>query len=485
MLAMVDWAEPTFDVDDADGVARTRSRSHHKVFLGLLGVSAAALAGVAPAAAQDAWPAEKVGKAVNLTHIEGRLENDFHFDLSGAVWNPVTRTLWVCRNGPELRTSKFWAVVEQGADSFEIDYRDGNRGEWTSFGDVEGITQADFTEDVVYLVIEGDVSLPNEKERIEEYDVSTYGIAILENEWDLTMIRDLPPTGNDGPEGITFVPDAFLAAAGFVDSNGLPYTSTLGMGGLMFVGHQNGGHIYVLDLDRTAEGSTFRGTSGYAFVGKYETSFNETAGLEFDRSTGLLYVWHDASHDILETLDLTSSEVAGRSERRFNTVGLFDGPNDMNVKNEGIALMPQQDCVGDNRSFFMTVDDGNFDSLFWYRKFTDGCPPPICVILALDAAPGEPLLTIGAGACPPSGTLARAIDLIRGDLAGVSAVGSTIDLGPVVPIACGATDETYLVDDPTPVPGGVFFYLAREADFSAYGLSSDSSPRLAGHGDCN
>ena len=307
-----------------------------------------------PAAhAQAPWPAEPLGAATNLTPIEGPGANDFHDDLSGAFWNPQTRTLWLVRNGPG-GNSKLWAAVEDGLGSFEIDQRAGARGEWTSFGDLEGVTQADLGEDTVYLMIEG-------QERIKEYDVSSYGVATLVNDWNTSV--HLPRSGGKGAEGITFVPDAHLNAAGFVDSTGALYTSTQGMGGLMFVGHQNGGSIFVFDLDRN--------TGGFVFVGEYGTGHADTSGLEFDRSTGLLYAYHDAGIDRLSVIDLTSSPIAGQSRRLFTTVALFDGPAAEN--NEGIAVMAVADCQNEQRGFFLTTDDGGPNSLRWYQAFSHGC----------------------------------------------------------------------------------------------------------------
>ncbi len=317
----------------------------------------AGLLAALPAAANEPWPAEPVASATNLTAVEGPEPNDFHSDMSGAVWNPTTRRLWVCRNGPGASASKFWALVEDGAGGFQVDTRDGLRGEWTGFGDLEGIAQADFGELTVYLLIEGE-------ESVKEYDVSTYGTAILRNVWNLRSY--LPLNGGSGAEAITFVPDAALAAGGFVDQYGQPYTSRNGMGGLMFVGHQTGGHVYVFDLNRAA------GTFDY--VGEYATGFSETAGAEFDRSTGYLYLWHDDYHDILEKLALSSQPVSGQSYRRLDTVQVFDGPDHRN--NEGIAVAAIGDCVNGQRSFFMTVDDGGASSLMWYRQFANGCPPP-------------------------------------------------------------------------------------------------------------
>jgi hypothetical protein len=254
----------------------------------------------------------------------------------------------------QAATQRCGAVVEDGAGSFEIDQRGGARGEWTSFGDLEGVTQADLGEDRVFLMIEGE-------ERIKEYDVASYGTAILVNDWDTS--GHLPRSGGSGAEGITFVPDAHLSVAGFVDSAGVLYTSTQGMGGLMFVGHQNGGSVFVFDLNRD-DGS-------FIFVGEYRTGQSETSGLEFDRSTGFLYAYHDAGIDVLSVIDLTSSPINGDSRRLFNTVASFDGP--ANENNEGIAVVSAADCEAEERSFFLTTDDGEEDSLRWYRSFSHGC----------------------------------------------------------------------------------------------------------------
>lgn len=320
---------------------------------GWLMLGLASLVFATPVAAQELWPAEAFGSSENLTAIEGPGENDFHSDLSAAVWNPVTRTLWLGRNGPGGTNSKLWAVAEDGDGSFEIASKDGNRGEWTNFGDLEGVTQADFSEEVVYLMIEGE-------ERIKEYDVSTYGTAILNNNWNTRNF--LPRNGGSGAEGITFVPDSALSSAGFVDQNGDLYTSTQGMGGLMFVGHQNGGAVFVFDLNR--------GTEGFVFVGEYLTGQADTSGLEFDRSTGRLYMYHDRGIDILSVSDMASTPVSGQV-RQLNILQSYNGPTPQN--NEGIAVFPADECVGGERSFFLTIDDGGDTSLSWYKQFTDGC----------------------------------------------------------------------------------------------------------------
>ncbi len=325
---------------------------------------------------RDPWPAEAETSASNLTSVEGSPPNDFYDDLSAAVWNPFTRRLWLGRNGPGSN-SKVWALVENGVGGFQVDTRDGKRAEWTGFADLEGITQASLHDDVVYM-------LQEDEQRIQEWDLSTYGNKVLKKQWDLSA--DLPIVSAESGEGITFVPDNFLTQVGFVDQNGLPYQSSQGMGGLMFVGREDGGGgLFAFDLDRD--------TQSYVFVGEYRifrfddpiaypTPFYEASGLEFDRSSGLLYVWHGpgAPEEVALTVhDLRSTAVAGQSYRLLNTVQAFDGPSVQNY--ESFAVLSNADCVAGDRSSFSTIDDGGATSLLLYSNFPCAVPEPSVILL--------------------------------------------------------------------------------------------------------
>ncbi|HJQ98446.1 MAG TPA: hypothetical protein VJ826_09030 [Candidatus Polarisedimenticolaceae bacterium] len=311
------------------------------------------LALIRPAAA-DPWPAEAYTSAVNLTLIEGPAPNDFYEDLSGAFWNAKAKRLWVCRNGPTGTTSKIWALVPNGGGSFQVETRGGNRGEWTGFGDLEDITQVDLEADVLYVIAETE-------ERIKAYDVSTFGTAVLLRDWNVRP--HLPLNGGFGAEAIAFVPDRFLIAAGFVGPNGLPYVSTRGMGGLMLVGHQNGGAVYAFDLDPAS--------NAFTFVGEYRTAYDETAALHFDRGNGRLYVWHDEGWDLWEVGDLSSTSIAGSSARQLRAIRTFVGPHNRN--NEGLALTSIDECANGVRSAFLTTDDGGAESLTWFKSYAEGC----------------------------------------------------------------------------------------------------------------
>jgi hypothetical protein len=277
------------------------------------------------------WPGETWQEAENLT----ALDDNFTNNLSGAHWNPKTQTLWVCVNGP----GKFLALVQDDEDparKYKIDTRDGLRGEWTPAGnpDLESITQVDYAEDAVYVIDE-------RTDRILKYDTTVYGTAPLLTSWNIRPF--VPTSGSAGSEGLAFVPDAWLSARGFVDPAGAPYLSKNGMGGLMFVAHQRGGHLYVFDLNPDD-------AAGVTFVGSYATNSHESSGLEFDRSTGKLYAWHNVSGNTIEELDLVST-LRADGVRQLNSLRVWDGPKGGNL--EGIAMTPaaayqHQICITDD-----------------------------------------------------------------------------------------------------------------------------------------
>ncbi|MBK7876283.1 MAG: hypothetical protein IPJ77_11080 [Planctomycetes bacterium] len=297
------------------------------------------------------WPAEPPSSATNLTAVEGPGTNDFHEDLSGAYWNPAQQALWLCRNGGS-GGSKIWKLVSSGPSTFQVATVAGQRAEWTGFGDCEAITLATLAEpSTLFTIEEGSNS-------IQEWDLSLPS-AVLRRTWNLSAF--VPAyAGGLGLEALTFVPDAALVAGGFVGANGQPRVSTQGMGSLAFVGHQNGGRIYVFDLNRA--------TGAFQFVGAYRTSDPETAELFFDPSLGVLFAWHGDGRNDLEVLELGSTVVG--SERQLDRRLTYDFPGTENV--EGFALQwSPAGCPG-TRGAFVTTDDGGAIALRWFRQFPCG-----------------------------------------------------------------------------------------------------------------
>lgn len=290
--------------------------------------------------ATDEWPAEPWTSATSLTALDA----DFRNNLSGAHWNQQTRTLWVCLNGP----GKFWALTQNEEGEFVVDTQDVRRAEFDIPGDIEAITQAD-KPDTVFVMVEG-------QDLIREYEASRYGEPALLREYDISPF--VPTAGGLGSEGLAFVPDKYLRINGFVDHAGQRYLSRNGMGGLMFVAHQNGGMIYVFDLHRDGH--------DFDFVGAYVTSRPESSGLEFDRSSGNLYIWHNLGPNYLEVTAMASF-VNAEGSREFKTVKEYFGPREGNL--EGLAL---SDAASDDHFIFITDDDNNGDlglALYEHSRF--------------------------------------------------------------------------------------------------------------------
>jgi len=285
---------------------------------------------------------------VNLTPIEGPGANDFHEDMSGAFWNPFEPALWVCRNGG-TGGSKVWKLAPDGPGSFRVGTVVGRRAEWTGFGDCEAIALASFDEPNAVFTIDESTS------SIREWDLST-PTASLQRTWNLGPFVPTYESGL-GVEALAFVPDADLTAGGFVGGDGQPRTSAFGTGALAFVGHQNGGHVYVFDLDRA--------NGDFQFVGEYATGDPETAELAFDPSLGVLWAWHGDGRNDLEALALRS-QAAGpiRALERLLT---YDYPGASNA--EGFTVQWAPSGGSGTRGAFVLVDDGGAQSLLWFRQF--------------------------------------------------------------------------------------------------------------------
>jgi hypothetical protein len=289
------------------------------------------------------WPAVAPEYAVSLSDLDP--DGDLRISMSGAVWVEQAQVLWLLRNsGPE----GVWRVEPDGLGGFEI------TGEWIDLGpqlDIEGITVVDpAVPHVVHVVEEGNAN-------IVSFDLSVPGVSTEVGRWDISSWA--PPQKALGAEGITFVPDAVLADQGFVDGDGNPRVSAGGMGGLMFVGHQAGGQVYVFDLWPIGIVDP---------VGTYDTARGDTSGLELDAETGRLYMWHGNTND-LEVARLSSTDIGG-TNRKLDTEYVFDQTSPGNQ--EGIAWTGV--CAGGVRGLVVVTDDGAERSVLVYPDWPIGCP---------------------------------------------------------------------------------------------------------------
>ncbi|MCC6695207.1 MAG: SdiA-regulated domain-containing protein [Candidatus Hydrogenedentes bacterium] len=288
-----------------------------------------------PLALGAEWPGETWAESTDLTALN---PTGWASNLSGAFWNPETRRLWVCTNGP----AKFWSLSEDGAGSFALER------EYAGTGDLEGITQIDAASDRVFVI--------DESARIlRAYRIDTGAAA---GSWTLS---DIPDWGNSGPEGIAFVPDVWLGQSGFVDGSGVAYPQSVhgsaGFGGVLFVAIQTNGWVYAFDL---------RTDGTQTFVGRYLTSRTESCELAFDASTRRMYILHNTGGNWIEVTDLTSTLVGG--DRKFTTMSEIQVPSESNI--EGFALTPAatvSGTPGDRWSFF-TDDSAESGALRWFRE---------------------------------------------------------------------------------------------------------------------
>jgi hypothetical protein len=126
------------------------------------------------------------------------------------------------------------------------------------------------------------------------------------------------------------------------------------------------------------------------------------------------------------------------------------------------------------------LDDDCDDSIDGEEGY---CLAGICAVTALGAPGSDPALSFDqAGVCPVGAPLPRAVEVVWGDLAAISAGVGQVDLGVVNPAACDPTAEGCLYDSLRPDPGSVDFVLVREAGASHFGYSSAGEPRVADPG---
>ncbi|MFA6245200.1 MAG: Ig-like domain-containing protein [Candidatus Hydrogenedentales bacterium] len=308
------------------------------------------------------WPGETWSAATDLTSLNS---SGWASNLSGAYWNPDSRRLLVCTNGP----AKFWSLNEDGGGGFQLER------EYTGTGDLEGVTQISTASDKVFVI--------DESTRIlRAYRIDT---GAASGTWTLS---DIPDWGNSGPEGIAFVPDAWLVQNGFVDGNGNAYPQSVhgpaGFGGILFVAVQTNGWVYAFDLKTD-------GTQ--TFVGRYLTSRAESCELTFDPSNGRMYIMHNTAGNWLEVTDLTST-LSG-SDRKFNTISEIQVPSGSNI--EGFALTPaaSSGALGDRWCFF-TDDSAASGALRWFKELPS--------TLSKNAGDNQTALAGEAVATPPSVT---------------------------------------------------------------------------------
>lgn len=291
------------------------------------------------------WP-----EAANITSA---IDSAGVAELSGLHWNPDLNRLYVVGDNGRI----YILQLDAAKKSFT------QIADFHKLGGPEGITQVDYTANEFYTIDEKHYEI-----RRFSYTSDLSNVTMV-HKWNLLAeYSGMVDTGNDGPEGIVFVPDKYLSAVGFVSSEtDEKYTSTKGMGGLMFIAHQKKGLIWVFDVNPDKD-------DDFTLVGKYKTNRNESCDLAFDRSTGLLYILHNADENTLEVTDMTTTQHSGKGKFIMKTEYQIPNPTG-NINIEGFAIAPK---FADPKQVSVWLcrdvsDDESVeyekDCLWWYRPF--------------------------------------------------------------------------------------------------------------------
>uniref|UniRef100_UPI002413000C lamin tail domain-containing protein n=1 Tax=Frigoribacterium faeni TaxID=145483 RepID=UPI002413000C len=289
-------------------------------------------------------------------------EGTFTGDLSGLDYEPTATatpgTLWAVQNGDGL----LYRIVPDGAGGWAPQTTDGwaagkkllyPSGVATDIVDAEGVTVADDSSaGGVYVSTErnnasGSVSRPS----VLRYDAASPATTLVAtDEWNLAA--DFPGLGaNAGLEGITWVPDAWLTEAGFVDeATGASYDPATYAGhgdGLFFVGVEGTASVYAYAL--MDDGSFER-------VATIATSFALVADLQFDADLDALWVVCDEACSGRTAL-FSVDESGAFAE---DVVHEAPANADRGLANEGFAIAPAATSVDGFRQTFY-ADDNDTD----------------------------------------------------------------------------------------------------------------------------
>ena len=223
------------------------------------------------------------------------------YETSGLTWHDGLQKLFA--------VSDEGIVSMMNADGSDI-------VNWYVPGDLEALTVADHTSDLIYIGVENPDS-------ILEFDVTTGQVV---RTFDLT--NWMTGADNRGLEALAFVPD-----------------TTHPEGGLFYAGLQSDGRIYQFALPIVSSSSS----TGVTFVQSMaiEGGSTDLAGLAYDPSSELLLAMFD-SIDQLNVIDRD-----GQLRSRWNVPG---------VGQEAVVLFDGQFYVGDDSLFSITLYAG-FDLL--------------------------------------------------------------------------------------------------------------------------
>ncbi|QYN18404.1 lamin tail domain-containing protein [Amycolatopsis sp. DSM 110486] len=302
-----------------------------------------------------AWPGSGSVSTADASNVFGE-------DLSGLYQEGSV--LWAAQN-----SGKLWRLVSNGSGGWKPDTASGwSSGKKLHFSngsgtpDDEGVTVTGSGSSAgVFVATERDDDKSGTSRlSVLRYDVSGSATTLnAAKEWNLTS--DLPSVdSNSGFEGVTWVPDASLTAAGFKDSStGAAYSpSHYGShtGGVFFVGVEGTGMIY---------GYVLQDSGAFTRVASFSSGMDGVMELQWEPQASRLWaVCDDTCDGQHRTFQVSSGS--------FTTAAVYQRPSGMsNYNNEGFSVAPATECSGGSKPVYWS-DDSN-DGGHALRKGSISC----------------------------------------------------------------------------------------------------------------
>lgn len=328
---------------------------------GFRGVALAPTATGTGTIAPSAWPGSSTVSTADAANVFGT-------DLSGLIQEGTYSSggvMWAAQN-----TGKLWRLIPDGTGGWTPDTTNGwAAGKTLTYPtgsgtpDDEGVTLTSAgSAGGVYVSTERDADHGNTSRlSVLKYDVSGTATSLTATqEWNLTS--DLPATDpNLGLEGITFIPDSALTAAGFKDaSTGAAYSpSHYGShaGGVFFVSVEGTGMIY---------GYVLQDSGAFTQVASFASGLDAVMELQWEPQASRLWVVCD------NTCNGQHRTMAINSAGNFALTAVYNRPTGMpNYNNEGFAVSSASECVDGSKPVYWADDDN--DSGHALRRGTITC----------------------------------------------------------------------------------------------------------------
>lgn len=302
-------------------------------------------ANACPGLATTPWPGGEGIRTADLAET-------FNQDLSGLAFDPSDPdVLWASKNKlgtfyQLVRSGQSWIPATTGGWGAGKDpkYTDG-----AGAPDTEGLTIG--PDGAIYAASERDNSASGvSRMSVLRYDPKATGTTLTAtDEWNLTS--KIPAAGaNLGLEGVTWVPDSFLVANGFVDqltkAAYRPSDYPLHGTGLYVVAVEDTGALHAFALDSTGGGSHL--------VATIDSGFPNLADVTFDPERQRLWAVTDDTHDGKTSLLKIQGGAFVVDTAHVRPAGM------PNLNNEGFAIAPQSRCV-DGFKEVLWSDDGDTD----------------------------------------------------------------------------------------------------------------------------